>query len=61
MCFDCTVKYTYINILCSRPIFGLLGLTVEQNWVEVTELKKYIYMRKHPERNEKENQKKRPK
>lgn len=38
MGFDCTVRYMYINILCSRPIFGLLGLTVKQNWVEVKDL-----------------------
>lgn len=34
--------YIYIekerDTLCSRPIFGLLGLTVKQNWVEVTDL-----------------------
>lgn len=34
MGFDCSVRYIYINILCSRPIFGSLGLTVKQNWVE---------------------------
>lgn len=41
MGFDCSVRYIYINILCSRPIFGSLGLTVKQNWVEeVTDSKK---------------------
>lgn len=49
MGFDCSVRYIYINILCSRPIFGSLGLTVKQNWVEeVTDSKKTTYMKKRP-------------
>lgn len=49
--------YIYINILCSRPIFGLLGFTVKQNWAEVTDFFKKLY-EKRPWRNEKENKNK---
>lgn len=32
---QCMFMYINILLLYSRPIFGLLGLTVKQNWVEV--------------------------